>query len=968
MATFETLLQAGRSLADDIELLKAFRDLATAWWRAAAEVEDLPSLEAFLELSGKDIESDVAKAAFAKLDAEALRVKIAGLVGKIAGAEAKIPEKYKLLLRKISTFDSAGADSDLGLAAWRLIDKETPLPVGDKFTLGLQTKASLEFEAGDAWRYASDAMPAPLLRISAVGDLAAKAGATLPFQPWTLGAKAATSAHAELHYYYDVRDQDALFGGAVAQRLTQLPSPFSFEAVWDAFATTDLAGVIYKFEGAASAEVEVSLADTLAFGAGVVGALGAAVKLSVDLHGGYALSFRAASPAQSGGRQIIATLSRVTGKGASAGLSLGLDIDLSSLAGRVHEILQKAINVWQGGLEKIQPYLSPGIWAQKEAGDLLSNAAKAIVDDEALRGAIVRDLQGALGIDTSDKSAVTAWVAGEVSGALDKSGLLTAAQGQADKVVDQLAGRLPAFAQAQFRDQLKAAVEALSGKVETAFKTEVDKLVGQDAAKIKALGVELKKAGEASKAVFASADDALAGARRLVARYDALFRKVVAEAEDAARRKVAAQVLFEESRDSETSYQFSGVLTGRNEGARAVFDALTRGDLKALLPLFDQPSSSGFDLDREKSSIRRFSKSESKLGYEVVLFGFAMNGATLLSGEAAALADGAGNIQIDTQGQLVKRFTGPTEGREISFVDVYGLRLLRALEGAPPSVRRALDVGVNLSHKDQSLKRGELVGFIQSLEDVGLLAANTTDESVKQFDAWRIDGSDKRLAADLNAKLWLTGKDPITLLKLGQRQNGQLTDVARRAIVEAGIQALLRAHAVKTKDFSEAVNTVNAELIGNFAKVHGRERTVAEVFLDYPAKWPPVGVNWTTDGQRHFDYFLQQHERLSNLVAMIDLMGDVYEASPADPRDPKPDPHLWDEREYRTAQRDIASTGRSWLKLNKKYLFWAGKDVHPLTVALLLAIVDLAGAPQRPMTLTMTYRPSNGPPQTVVLA
>ncbi|HWT50916.1 MAG TPA: hypothetical protein VN113_01890 [Caulobacter sp.] len=71
---------------------------------------------------------------------------------------------------------------------------------------------------------------------------------------------------------------------------------------------------------------------------------------------------------------------------------------------------------------------------------------------------------------------------------------------------------------------------------------------------------------------------------------------------------------------------------------------------------------------------------------------------------------------------------------------------------------------------------------------------------------------------------------------------------------------------------------------------------------------------------------------------------------------------------YQAAQRKIASMSRNWLKLNKKILFWAGKDIHPLIAALLLAIVDLAGAPQRPMTLTMPQRLSNGPSQTVVLA
>lgn len=169
---------------------------------------------------------------------------------------------------------------------------------------------------------------------------------------------------------------------------------------------------------------------------------------------------------------------------------------------------------------------------------------------------------------------------------------------------------------------------------------------------------------------------------------------------------------------------------------------------------------------------------------------------------ASALADGAGNIQVDTTGQLVTRFTGPREGREISFIDIYGVRLLSALENAPPTVRRSLEVGVSVSQKDQSLTRGEVVGFIRSLEDVALLPSGTTERGEAQFDRWRVNGPDQPMAADMTAKLWLTDRAPVTLLRLADRQNGQLTEAAKRTIVATGISALVRAKAV---DLNELV-------------------------------------------------------------------------------------------------------------------------------------------------------------------
>ena len=214
--------------------------------------------------------------------------------------------------------------------------------------------------------------------------------------------------------------------------------------------------------------------------------------------------------------------------------------------------------------------------------------------------------------------------------------MLKKAEGGADRIVDRLAERLPAFAQPQFRAELKSAFEDIAGEIEKGFKSAADKVVAEGVDKA---GAILKRLGEKADVVFASLDDALAGIRRLVDRYDTLFKKVLTETQDAARRKVSGRIQFEELRTSEALDAVTGRLTSNGTNARAAFRALTRGELNELLSLADAPPIGGFEFLPEKSSFRRFRKSESKVSYEVVLLGFGISGADLLSGEADMVAD-----------------------------------------------------------------------------------------------------------------------------------------------------------------------------------------------------------------------------------------------------------------------------------------------------------------------------------------
>jgi hypothetical protein len=865
----------------------------------------------------------------------------------------------------VSDFRETAGSKDPGLVVWAPLDRESPIPVADKIDLSLKTNAALEFEAGDAWPFAGDEVAAPMLRLGFKAGVNAKGGAKAPFKAGTVATNASAGGGVALDYYYDATGEDDLFLLAVAERFVNLSNPFDFDGVWTAFASGRLTGLVYKLNGAASVKVEVILANSLQLGRGVTAALGAGINFDLDIKGSYALSLRRDPTSRSDAPRVLATLSRQSSSEVAAGLSLGADIDISALADRVHDILQDAMAVWTDKLARLQPYLSPGTLLQKEAAGRLSNAADKIIKDDGLRAAVVRDLQGAIGVDTADTSALVGWVEASLLRAIETSGLLGAATDQAGRIVDRLAGQLPAFAETRFRETLKAAVDDAAKDLDARLKAEVAALVGVEGKAAKELGKVLKTVGEDAEAVFGGLDDALAGVRRLIARYDELFRKVLAESEDAARRKVLARLRFEETGTKDVTYQVVGTFADDSEPARRAFAALTLGDLDALTDLFGTTSIGGFELDASRSSIRRFSKRESKFGYELVLMGFGLTGGSLLSGQASALADGSGNVQVDAAGKLQKAFAGPREGREISFVDVYSLRLLRDLAGARPSVRRTLEVGVSMSHLDKSLKRKELTGFIQSLEDVHLVPVGTTSRGAAQFDTWLLRGEDSYIPADISAKLWLSESAALTLMQLGDRAERKLGDAARRRIIDAALDALVLSKAVEVDELEAAADVVR----GFFRKP--RERDLPDVFLDYPKEWARIEPSLTSERARaRLAFFRTLHSRLDSLVAMIDEMGRAYEATPSNPLRPQDDPpKAWDEDAYRDAQARIAGHSRKWLSLNQKWVFWAASDVHPRTVALLCAMAELAGvAGQPPMTLTVTYKPAGAPPETASLA
>lgn len=928
---------AGAGVSDQLALLKTFAEIGKRWAELAGKLK-VGTVEETIKTILTDLGSQKVQQAFTDLGLTSEHATLKRLVGELGSAAGEVPPSVKQLLRPISDFNEASLGAaNPGKIDWAL-DAKQDLKASDELSFSLSASGGVAIEAGDTWPYARDKAVDPLLRIGLNGKIGGSAGATVPYSLGTITGSAEASVAAQIDYYLDARQSRSLYVVEIGQSLARLPDPFDFEAVWQAFASSSLYGITFDFTGAAKAGLSVSLAHSAQI-AGIAAEIGATVAAQFSLDTKYSLSFRRGPAAAGGGSEIIATLSRAKVSAAEISAKLGVTLDLAKLAGRVHALLKSAIGEWDTALKEVKPFLSPGTWLQTQAADLIKKEAATLVADTALRDAIVRDLRGALGVETSE-SALVAWVGKEVSGALDRAtGTLTAKVDDATaSAVAALSQRLPALAQANLKPKLEAALKKLIGDARKEYEGAVTKAIGLAGGDLQSA---LSKAGAKTTGAVKSLNDALAPLRDLITKYDKLFQKIVAEAGNAARRKITANLQLREARSDGENIEVLGTFRGTGGDAEAVFTALTRGRLDAIRSLFEPAQSSGdFVLD-PSSKLTRIAKSSSEFGLELVLFNFGLSGKELLEAEASVGVDGEGNVYVDTSAKLTKTFEALSEGADLSFVDVFAIARVRALGGLPGSATRKFGAGVTVTYRDNRLKRAEVEGFVHSLEAARLVEPGSKAAALAKFDSWAGRGSEKPLAAHLTAKLWLTTEAAVRMMQLDGRTAAGLTEKARTRIVDLAVDALRKSG---DHHFTHRVMKGMEFAAKNYLPTG--QYTPTQVFMAPQPRLTVLTERGNQTERDDYGYFLEEQERLRALVNLFERMGAVYLAQPADPR--RPEAGGWTEKSYRNEQQTLAVQSRTWLTVKREFLFWLGSEVHGRTIALLRTMAALAGVENAP--------------------
>lgn len=950
-------------LNDEAELAKAIGVLVGNWAQLADEITSVSSALELLRAIADGATDDNVEKAFELVGAQDALATLQKGAERLKALLEKVPDTVITLLEPIGTFDErVGGQKDRGLISWPFLDESVATPAQeapegeDSYSLSLGAKAALTIEAGDTWPY-SDPMPEALIRMRADGGLEAKGNATFPFNIGKVVVGGGASANFALEYYFAVPNQNSIYALAVGERLAKLVDPFDFNSVWDGFAGSDLAGIHYEFTGSTDINVAVSVAAAADLGSAIKADLGATISVGFKLNGKYFLTMRAGPRAGDGSRQVIATLSRQKIRAADLGLKLGLTVDFSSIAQKVHAVLADALGEWDKILKDVTPYLSPGTFLQGQADKLIEKEAKTLIKDAGLRDALVRDLQGVIGIGAPTESELVDWLTGQLTGALDAAQDWAKDRGKAaTSLVDNLGRGLPALAQDEIRKRLAGSADTL---VDAAAKELKDKVVALFAKDSDALDQALQRLGVTAAKAVKTADDALTGVRALIDRYDKLFRKVVEATADAARAKLSVAIQIEESRLDSTTIEVKGTFLQRSDGAKDIFRALTRGDFNTLLKLFDGSHDGvDFSLDTDGSSLKRYSGSTDKVGIEVVLFGFGVTGGALLSAEAEVLVDGTGKVQVDAKATLKKRFKGLDAEREIELVSSFSLVWARAMATAPPSADRNMGLAITVGHVDDGLKRHEVERFVGSLAEAGMIGQPAVTRASDTFTRWIGNpGSNGKLAGSLQLKLALDRKSLAQMLSTGDT----LLPVGRAQMIVRSAFDRLR----QKKSDREAMDGTIA-----FLKEKFPARSIDDLLMD-PKGTRRALLTQVTGSRiprilREDEPFMEAVEMSSGMLVMVEKLRQIYFSVPELREDN--DPRTWGPNDYRGAEREAVRAVRGWLQLND-VLFWTNSKVHRRTIAFLEMVASLAGLDlANALSLTMTRNDADMAPETVVLS
>lgn len=952
MADFLKLLDTGAGmvgLEDELELIAALAEIGKSWRELvdqAKTIDGADSAQALLAAIIENVDDPKLDPLFEKLPGA--REKLKALLQKVGALKDKIPEKYWRLLEPLSVYEG-GED---GKVEWAL-DGEKDAQLGGKVKLGVKGAASLRLDAAASAKVGETDLK-PLLLIGAQGEVKADASGKLPIQWGSIEASVEASVSVGLDYYFDPATSTPLYAVAVAERILNLPDPFDYQSMWQAFqGELGLAGIVYHFDDSAKAKVGVALGLSGGFEDKVLAEVKLGLSALAAIENRFHVSLRAL-PKAGGVCPVEIILARGSTKEGGIGVDIGIKVDFDAAVAPLRDILNKAIAKSEDVLGRIAPYLAPGTWLRDKFGEEVEAAATSLLGDPALTGlrdALVADLKSIVGAPEPGDSALVALLSEKLTGAIDDAAGDLTELGEAGraKLVARVVAALPAGlgdqAGAALDEKTRALVGPLVEKAAGALEEELKKLV---ALPDHAFGKALKEANAAASKNIDRVDEALAPVRTLIDRYNDLLGKVKTYANDTTRTRLAATIKLEESWKWGEEEKIVGRFDAGSDAAAQVFEEITRGKvekLKARLldniaaaragaaPLEPTP---GFTL-LPGSRIKYSASRTSKAGLELTLLGFGESADVLLSGDADLIIDVDGKVQVDSHSNLKKRFKAGKESREISFVDTYALRIARAGGPSADDVR-AIDVGVGISHIDEELKRDELEGFVKSLAGAGLVTSDTTPLALAKFDA--MAGGKTKITADLVAKLALNDAQLRTLMDIDNRRmaaDGKVSDDYKKRIVRTALQASVAAEVQNLGQLKVAADRVSGlpvpdvDTLGKvlFARL-GQSRAILD----------GISGQETAGDRRAFAAALRRMEAMTGLIW---AMGEVYLATPkVDETSP---PGAWSVGEFTKKQKLIADCGNRWLQTGGGF-FGISDGVSKTTVAFLATMCDLIGLPR----------------------
>jgi hypothetical protein len=941
-------------IADDLEILDALAEIRERWEtlrQAAGEAAPATVIEFIERLIAEAGDGPLVELLIGSgRDGVRLRAALA----RIADVFGKIDTKYQPLLLPVASFDADVESPNTGLVEWKVVgvEERASATAGELgYSLDLGAHASLQLEAGDSWAGEDPHVPDPLLRVGFVGALEVSAKAALRSTFGALKLEAEASREAALDYYFDARDSDDIYARAVQRVLGELPNPWSLASMMQAVDHAGFVGAVIETLGHSTVSVDVSVAEGFALSAELKANVDLSFSTRVARRGTFYVKLKKLVATMESAVALEVTLERKRATDREGFLELGIDVDAAALGRRLVKVLERHEGKMKDVLDEYREFLTPGTYLRGAGQRHLQGFIDDLTSKPKLRAALKDAADRALGA-TPAAASVEAFLeeqvadlfdgaSGVIGGAVDGVAKEIAAAfmertGLAGEAVDELVAEVPALIQ-RLRGDLEAKVKAAVG-------ASASKLLK----KLDGAGVKVARRGN-------RADNAFAGVREVIARHENAVDRLKKAVTDSAKMRLNAKITAVGRSTHERVVEARMIFKADSPEARQIYRRVLSGDLDAVLSLLDD-GHPDVEVDREATALSAFKASGRKFGHAFVLLGFEVGGSTAFDAKSKVLVEGSGKVSVVSELTWKRRRSTPRKEREVSFVDSYEL--------AAAKHTHDFRVDLALQHESEALRRRETQKLISSFENALLIPTGTTARAVAIFDEWFGTG-DTKIAADIDFTLRLEGKEIPRLLCLGERAGDTISAAGRRRIFGIVLQALVQAGVHEQAHVAKLANLVHAQMKGDgepsivdvlFAYTSTEHRRV----LANPDLSPTVNRHAVQDLSRA----RALHERCMSLVELIDLMGDIYEATPS----LSPDGG-WSELDYDTAQRQIAKHLKAWLKTSSR-VFWISAEAHPLTVAFIGALAALAelgdvAEQDRVLSLTMTRRTVE--PATVVL-
>lgn len=945
------------NLSAEIETLQAIETVVLRWADLSPRLSGFSSVIDFIARIDEEIDREDVRKAFTDIGLGPTLQSLTKLRAKITAALEKIGISHaERLVHPLSRHPESEFSENTGAVSWSLIDAGDAAAMangtqGADFDFDLGGKAQLVLEGGSLWPYSLEAPRYRMVRIGAAGKLSAKGAGKIPFSLGSPSLSIAGDGEASLDYYFEPSDQNLLLCSAVATRLAHIPDPFDIAAVRRAMnSSSDFFGYDLVLGGAVTAQVDVSLGksfDLPAFGSL---AIGIPFKATLIRKRKFQISLRRLGAPNAFDPDLRLVVSGQKNRHSETSLGVKVSLDFGKLADHIHEQLKPILKEWDDGLAAIKPYLEPGTYLQGKVGSLFDGVINDLLGDTQIAAAIKADMALLLGTATAESTAIGDFLANEVKGALN--GLVSAGFGEIDEqakaLLDALKARLPLFESLDRDDTVLAELTKLIAEIKNDLTDSLNAATDTKPKRQKIAQI-LSRVGADSNRVVATANDALAGIRKLLATYDHTVKRTMEMLTKAANRQVSLTITYAQVKSDDTTIELNAKLfTGISQ---KTFDTLLSGNFADLAKLVRDPGQ--HVLFDEGTALKRIVTHTQSSGGAFIGFGVKADFSTVFSGKAEIELDHRGNVTILSKGQAQDISTaafGDKETTEATFFD--SISIARAIDAAnEPTKPGILDLGLNLRRRDEKgLKLNELQKLIDDMQRYSLLTEEGARDAAETVKTWVAAGGSRSVPAVLDVALPLTGQQMIRVLHANPEQT-------MRDAVNALIDTATGAPDVKLKhhDIGLAAARGLLRMDGDsnlqVMMALGRKEWSEREAKDRIAR--SVGIGNSADASGKMRYFELLHERVMagwNLIKLAEELRLLSTELPVVAGNPE----SWDLGRFAAAQKRVMRRTKDWLATGQKFIVFGTDGIDKRMAAFFIALGGMAGLTEAQVRETVT--------------